>query len=409
MHILMFGWEFPPHILGGLGTATFGIVSGLLRSVDDVSITLVIPRPQGDEMDYFRQSFPTDYTDRFRIIGANSVSVPGRGCIEFSGRYPANLIEEIENYRQVAAVVARRESFDLIHSHDWLTYPAGIEAKRATGKPLCVHVHATDYDRSRGRVNPTVYNIEKSGMEAADRVLCVSELTRRVVLAHYINDTGKTLVSYNAVEPLPDADKYDKHILSVSHNQVCYPRKSRLVTFLGRITMQKGPEYFVETAAVVLRYRPDVRFVMAGGGDKLGEMIELAASKGICDHFHFKGFLNPDGVRRLLGLSDVYIMPSVSEPFGISPLEAMQVGCPVILSHQSGCSEILKNVIKVNYWDITATANAIIAILDGLNPAHGSTPSALYTALSMHGRSEVGGITWPASSQKLYSVYSSLI
>ncbi|MCQ2183734.1 MAG: glycosyltransferase family 4 protein, partial [Bacteroidales bacterium] len=317
MRALMFGWEFPPHILGGLGTASYGLTRGMAQQ-DDMEILFVIPRPWGDE----DQSF-------LRIIGANSIPVPGRGCIEFSGRYPDNLVEEIGNYEQVGRELAYREQFDIIHSHDWLTYPAGIAAKQVSGKPLVIHVHATDFDRSRGNVNPTVYAIERRGMDMADHIMCVSNLTRRTVIEKYGQDPAKVSTVHNAVEPLEHPEEFVKH-----------PRKDKLVTFLGRITMQKGPEYFVEAAARVLAKTDGVRFVMAGSGDKMHEMIELVAKRGIADKFHFPGFMRGKQVQEILADSDVYIMPSVSEPFGISPLEAMQVGCPSIISHQSGCAEI---------------------------------------------------------------------
>ena len=223
----MFGWEFPPHILGGLGTASYGLTYGLAQQ-GDMDIVFVLPRPWGDE----EQSF-------LRIIGANRVDVPGRGRIEFSGRYPDNLLEEISNYEQVAAVLARQEQFDVIHSHDWLTYPAGATAKRLSGKPLVIHVHATDFDRSRGQVNPTVYAIERQGMDMADHIRCVSNLTRQTVIDKYGQNPDKVSTVHNSVFPLANPDEFKHH-----------ERKDHLVTFLGRITMQKGPEYFVEAAAL---------------------------------------------------------------------------------------------------------------------------------------------------------------
>ncbi len=377
MRPLMFGWEFPPHILGGLGTASYGLTRGMAEQ-EDMHITFVLPRPWGDE----DQSF-------LRIIGANSVPVPGRGCIEFSGRYPDNLLEEIGNYEAVAAVLARTETFDIIHSHDWLTYPAGVTAKRISGKPLVIHVHATDFDRSRGNVNPTVYAIERAGMDAADHIMCVSNLTKRTVIEKYGQPEYKVTTVHNAVEPLQDADSFKKH-----------PRKDKLVTFLGRITMQKGPEYFVEAAARVLERTQNVRFVMAGSGDKMQEMIDLVARRGIADRFHFPGFMRGRQVQELLADSDVYIMPSVSEPFGISPLEAMQVGCPSIISYQSGCAEILNHAIKTDYWDIDAMADAIYSIVQY---------PAMYKSLSEKGREEVNNIRWYDAGLKVRAVYEKVM
>lgn len=377
MKALMFGWEFPPHILGGLGTACYGLTRGMSLQ-QDMDITFVMPRPMGDE----DQSF-------LRMIGANSVPVPGRGCIEFSGRYPDNLVEEIGNYEQVAAVLARQEQFDIIHSHDWLTYPAGATAKHISGRPLVIHVHATDFDRSRGHVNPTVYAIERRGMDEADHIICVSNLTRQTVIEKYGQHPNKVSTVHNAVEPLADADTYVKH-----------PRKDKLVTFLGRITMQKGPEYFVEAAARVLKRTQGVRFVMAGSGDKMAETIDLVARRGIADRFHFPGFMRGRQVQELLADSDVYVMPSVSEPFGISPLEAMQVGCPSIISYQSGCAEILHHAIKTDYWDIDAMADAIYAIVKY---------PAMYKSLSELGRQEVNNIRWEDAGKKVRTIYDNVL
>lgn len=377
MKALMFGWEFPPHILGGLGTASYGLTRGMAQQ-EDMDITFVLPKPWGDE----DQSF-------LRIIGANSVSVPNRGCIEFSGRYPDNLVEEIGNYEQVASVLARQEQFDIIHSHDWLTYPAGVAAKYISGKPLVIHVHATDFDRSRGNVNPTVYAIERRGMDEANHILCVSDLTRQTVIEKYGQDPRKVTTVHNAVEPLKNAEEFEKH-----------PRKDKLVTFLGRITMQKGPEYFVEAAAKVLEKVQGVRFVMAGSGDKMQEMINLVAQKGISDKFHFPGFMRGKEVQTLLADSEVYIMPSVSEPFGISPLEAMQVGCPSIISRQSGCAEILSHAIKTDYWDIDAIADAIYAIVKY---------PAVYQSLSQKGKEEVNNIRWYDAGLKVRHIYDRVL
>lgn len=412
----MFGWEFPPHILGGLGTASYGLTKGMAEQ-KDLELTFVIPKPHGDE----DQSF-------LKITGACHVPVVWRenswdhvnyrigkfmhpdeyfwlrngikydytriytdelGCINFSGKYPDNLIEEISNYEAVASVLAHQMQFDIIHSHDWLTYPAGVFAKHISGKPLIIHVHATDFDRSRGKVNPTVYSIEKRGMDVADHIITVSDLTRRTVIEKYHQDPRKVTTVHNAVEPLPDADSFTKT-----------ERKDKVVTFLGRITMQKGPEYFVEAAHRVLQKTDGVRFVMAGSGDMMHDMIELVAKRGIADRFHFTGFLKGRQVHEMLAESDVYIMPSVSEPFGISPLEAMQVGTPSIISKQSGCAEILTHAIKTDYWDIDAMADAIYGIVKY---------PAMYNSLRNQGREEVNNIKWYNAGLKVRSIYDSVL
>lgn len=417
MKALMFGWEFPPHILGGLGTASYGLTRGMWQN-GDMDITFVIPRPYGDEEKGFA-----------RIIGASQVPVAWRdvnfdyvesrigklmspdlyfklrdkiyadfnymatndlGCIEFSGKYSDNLLDEINNYSIVAGVIARTIDCDIIHSHDWLTYPAGIHAKQVTGKPLVIHVHATDFDRSRGNVNPTVFNIERDGMLHADHIITVSNMTRQTVIEKYGIDPAKVTTVHNAVEPL------SPELLNV---EVKKP-KEKVVTFLGRITMQKGPEYFVEAAAKVLKNNHDVRFVMAGSGDMMYKMITLAAERGIADRFHFPGFQKGKQVYEMFKASDVYVMPSVSEPFGISPLEAMQMGVPSVISKQSGCAEILDNVIKTDYWDIDAMADAINAII---------TYPALYRQLREDGLNEVNQITWDKAGAKVIDIYRKVI
>lgn len=313
------------------------------------------------------------------------------GSIEFSGRYPDNLQEEINNYSIVAGVVARQQQFDIIHAHDWLTYPAGIHAKQVSGKPLCIHVHATDFDRSRGNVNPTVYAIERNGMDHADCIMCVSELTRQTVITKYGQDPKKCFTMHNAVYPLPQ------------EIQDIVPQKKegeKVVTFLGRITMQKGPEYFVEAATMVINRSRNIRFCMAGSGDMMNAMIDLVARRGIADRFHFPGFMKGKQVYECLKASDVYIMPSVSEPFGISPLEAMQCGVPTIISKQSGCAEILDKCIKTDYWDIHAMADAINSIC---------TNNSLYEYLKEEGKKEVDEITWEKVGLRIRKLYDETI
>ena len=409
MKALMFGWEFPPHILGGLGTASYGLTKGMWEC-GDMDITFVIPKPFGDEDKSFAhivgasqvpiawRDVNRDYVEQrigklmnpdlyFRLrdhiyADFNYMRTNDLGCLEFSGRYPDNLLEEINNYSIVAGVVARTLDFDIIHSHDWLTYPAGIHAKQVTGKPLVIHVHATEFDRSRGKPNPTVFGIEKDGMNHADHIMTVSNHTRDIVINNYGVDPAKVTTVHNAVTPLTDEQK------DVPEHK----SKDKVITFLGRITMQKGPEYFVEAAAKVLKNNHNVRFVMAGSGDMMDKMIQL----GIADRFHFPGFQRGKQVYEMLKASDVYVMPSVSEPFGISPLEAMQMGCPSIISKQSGCAEILDNVIKTDYWDIDAMADAMNAII---------TYPAMYEQLRQDGLEEVNKITWDKAGQKVIDIY----
>lgn len=428
MKVLMFGWEFPPHIAGGLGTACEGIVKGL--AYNGVETLFVMPNASGDEDQSattiinasdvpvrFTSSSVEEFMDKVHFINVDSNIVPyvdpeeyfeaieqmkktsatttevGFGQkFKFSGKYGANLLEEVSRYAQVAATIAieHNSEFDLIHSHDWLTYPAGIAAKEATGKPLVIHVHATSYDRgSDDMVDTRVLAIEKRGMEAADKVVTVSDLTRNIVINRYGIDPAKVITVHNAV------DFSGRENLEVERGI-----KDKVVTFLGRITFQKGPEYFIEAAAKVLKRTSNVHFVMAGSGDMMNRCIRQVARLGISDRFHFTGFLRGQEVQKMFALSDVYIMPSVSEPFGISPLEAMRSNVPSIISFQSGAAEVLKYALKIDFWDVDAMADYIYALLQY---------PALADFATKQGFDEVNALKWNGATAKLKKVYESAL
>ena len=427
MRVLMFGWEFPPHIAGGLGTACEGIVKGL--AANGVQTIFVMPSASGDEdqsattivnaSDVAVANFSESVDEflekvQFVRIGSNlkpyldeeafreAIENEKRGenkefriqygqKYKFSGKYGANLLDEVSKYAQVAATIARERDgeFDLIHAHDWLTYLAGIAAKEVTGKPLVVHVHATSFDRGTDdMVDSRVYAIEKRGMEAADRVITVSDLTRNIVINKYGIDPAKVVTVHNAVD-------FSGRENIVAERGV----KDKVVTFLGRITFQKGPEYFIDAAAKVLKRTKGVRFVMAGSGDMMNRCIRHAARLGISDRFHFTGFLRGAEVQKMFALSDVYIMPSVSEPFGISPLEAMRSGVPSVISKQSGAAEVLRYAFKVDFWDVDALADDIYALIN-------------YPALShfagAQGFDEVNNLKWNNAAAKMKAVYESV-
>jgi glycosyltransferase involved in cell wall biosynthesis len=423
----MFGWEFPPHITGGLGTASYGLTKGM-TAIDDMEVIFVVPKSWGDEDQTgvrligankvpvaFKQIYfkgtrrpvekieissrivpyidPEDYWKivRSKVSGHRLIiQTNKKGMIDFSGRYDHNLMDEIYKYSIIASVIAEENEFDIIHAHDWLTYPAGIAAMEVSGKPLVIHVHATDFDRSGGNVNPDVYRIEKNGMDAASKIVTVSNLTRDIVINKYNIDPDKVETVYNAVEPVHFSDD-----INVSKGF-----DDKVVTFLGRITLQKGPEYFIEAAYKVLKVMNNVRFVMAGSGDMMERMMRRAASLKITDRFHFTGFLKGKDVFTLLAMSDVYIMPSVSEPFGISPLEAMQSNVPVIISKQSGVSEILTHAVKTDFWDIDAMADAIYGILNY---------PALASMFIRNGKEEVIRLKWDNSARHVRDIYERVI
>lgn len=429
MKVLMFGWEFPPHIAGGLGTACYGIVKGLAHN--GVETMFVMPSASGDEdksaADIINASdVPVEITDTMNVddfldkvqfvhIGTNMVpyldpeefhtlveedrkrqvrdfTVNYGHTYKFSGKYGSNLMEEVARYAMVGGTIAmtHKDEFDVIHAHDWLTYNAGIAAKRLSGKPLVVHVHATSFDRSSdNNIDTRVYEIEKRGMEAADKVITVSDLTRNIVITKYGIDPAKVVTVHNAVDFSGRSEvKVEKGV------------KDKVVTFLGRITFQKGPEYFIEAAAKVLKRCDNVRFVMAGSGDMMNRSIRQVARLGISDRFHFTGFLRGAEVQKMFALSDVYVMPSVSEPFGISPLEAMRSGVPSVISRQSGAAEVLKYAFKVDFWDVDAMADEIYALLQY---------PALSQFASKFGYDEVNTLKWNNAAAKIKSVYESVV
>ena len=428
MRVLMFGWEFPPHIAGGLGTACYGIVKGLAEN--GVETLFVMPSASGDEDGSVATiinasdvpvmsvaSSVDEFLDKVRFVRVGSNMIPYTNPDEFyelveaekkhrevstdniygskyrfSGKYGSNLLEEVARYAMVGGTIAveHQDEFDVIHAHDWLTYLAGIAAKELTGKPLVVHVHATSFDRgTEDMIDSRVFNIEKRGMEAADKVIAVSDLTRNIVINKYGISPDKVVTVHNAV------DFSGRENLQVERGV-----KDKVVTFLGRITFQKGPEYFIEAAAKVLKRTEHVRFVMAGSGDMMNRCIRHVARLGISDRFHFTGFLRGDDVQKMFALSDVYIMPSVSEPFGISPLEAMRTGVPSIISKQSGAAEVLNYAFKVDFWDVDAIADKIYALLK-------------YPALSDFsarvGYDEVNTLKWNNATAKLKAVYESIV
>jgi glycosyltransferase involved in cell wall biosynthesis len=302
--------------------------------------------------------------------------------------YGGDLYSEVERYARLVTNVARTEQFDLIHAHDWMTYPAGIAASAITGKPLVVHVHSTEFDRSGEHVNQRIYDIERQGMHAATRIIAVSHLTQKIIASRYGVPDSQVEVVYNAIDT--DGKRFCDQL------PAAIGRDEKIVLFLGRITMQKGPEYFLAAAKRVLEVMDDVRFLMAGSGDMIRRTIELAAEMGIGHKVLFTGFLRGEDVDRAFRMADIYVMPSVSEPFGIAPLEALSHDVPVIISKQSGVAEILTHVLKVDFWDINEMANKIIAVL---------RHPPLHAALREHGSFEIRKLSWRDSASRCMDVY----
>jgi glycogen(starch) synthase len=418
----MLGWEFPPFISGGLGTACYG----LTKAMDQLGIEVIFCLPRMVDNRYtthvrvltpdwqtslkfddlknvtFRtinsplQPYSTSniYQRRIEEMMRQKQGMHGGnlGSAFICGRaisgmhYSGNMYDEVHRYAVLAAELAANEQFDIVHAHDWMTYPAGIAVAAISGKPLIVHVHSTEFDRSGENANQMVYDIEREGMERADKVITVSHFTRSIIISRYGISGEKVEVAHNGVErngnwPLAETgiDKDEK-----------------IVLFLGRITMQKGPEYFLQAAKKVLEVMDNVKFVMTGSGDLMHRAIEMAAELGIGHKVLFTGFLQGEDVQKIYEMADLYVMPSVSEPFGIAPLEALNNDVPVIISKQSGVSEVLMHALKVDFWDVNEIANKIIAVLK-------YTP--LGVTLRNYGNFEARKLRWKDSALKCVKIY----
>jgi glycogen synthase len=411
MHILMFGWEFPPWISGGLGTACFGITKALAGLGH--RITFILPRAgEGARPAFLEMVCTADLQEPLDPLKPGPSSEPllvfhpvasplspylndglyrslRRDGQKAIAPYGTDLITEVIRYGRAGGDIARGRRFDVIHAHDWMTIPAALRAMRISGKPLVLHIHSLEYDRSGEHVNEAIRTIEREGLEKADRIIAVSHRTRRMIVERYGISPGKISVVHNAVSQKEAGCIYRAERRGVARGQ-------QMVLFLGRITFQKGPDYFVEAAARVLKVLPEVRFVMAGTGDRVPQMIERVAQLGIGNRFHFTGFLQGEEVERIFSLSDLYVMPSVSEPFGISPLEAMLYDVPVIISRQSGAAEVLRHALKVDFWNVREIASKIIAVLKY---------PVLAGEMAREGREELRQIRWETAAQRIADLY----
>lgn len=392
MRVLMVGWEFPPHNSGGLGVACQGLAEALGKT--DLELVFVLPFECTSPLPGVRFVSPQiDISLKRGSISGYARPSTHLDTFGTKTKVPAgSLLSQVYAYAESLKATNIQEQFDLIHVHDWLTYPAGWMLKEKLDVPLIIHVHATEYDRTGGRgANMFVREIEGEAMRRADHIITVSNYTRQVIEREYQADAEKVSVVHNGVE------RYSIRELDESEKVKIAGKK--LVLFLGRITIQKGPDYFLQAARRVLDHYPQAHFVMAGSGDMEAQVIEEALALGIADNITFTGFLSREKVNQIYQSADVYVMPSVSEPFGIAPLEAMANGTPTIISKQSGVSEVLAHSLKVDFWDVEELTNKIVAVLQH---------SPLQTELTENGRSEVDTITWHEAARKCLSVYQQL-
>jgi len=409
VRVLMLGWEFPPYISGGLGTACDGLTRAMARR--DVGILFVLPEaaeeaargttkvdvkglalrpvPSATRSPYGTSSGPYAVgAETSAGAGAASgrpkrLQILGTGA---AGGYEGDLAGRVQQYADRCLAMTRGEPFDLVHAHDWVTYPAGQALAEQSGRPLVVHVHATEFDRSGEAVNGPVYDIERRGMHAATAVVTVSHYTKRLVVDRYGVEEGKVQVVHNGIDPKP-----------CPAERPASPKGGRTVLFMGRITGQKGPGYFVSAARRVLEKRDDVRFLVAGWGDLAYRMIEDVAAAGLGRQVRFTGFLRGDDVQRAYRMSDVYVMPSVSEPFGLTALEAVQNGVPVVLSKTSGAAEVLRRgALRVDFWDVDKMADRILALV-----RHPELAQTLRQAAT----DEIRPLTWDKAAAGCLDVY----
>ncbi len=400
---LIFGWEFPPYNSGGLGVACKGLTYALYSL--GVKVIFVLPKKLDIDVDYMKVVF-ADLAS-IKCLAINSLLTPyitshtyteSYNALPFSGIYGKNLFDEVNLYCQKAYYIITHEEFDIIHAHDWLTIPAAMLAKKLTGKPLVVHIHATEFDRTGNNgANQLIYEIEKKGMEMADIVIAVSNFTKNKIIHYYGIDPRKIRVVHNAVEELT------QYAGSAGFFEDIYRLKSigkKIVLYAGRITLQKGPDYFIRAAKKVLDYNQNVTFVVTGTGDMQNKIIELAAELGISSNMIFTGFLRDEELAKIYRAADLYVMPSVSEPFGITTLEAMKSNTPVLISKQSGVAEVIANALKVDFWDVDEMANKINAVLEH---------RALAETLKENGWHDLEKISWKNSAQAVVNIYKELL
>lgn len=393
--VLMFGWEFPPFNSGGLGVACAGLTKAL--SSQGIKVIFVLPRKLDYQVSFCKMIFADS---SLKLKKTNSffspyLTFPPQEKIQNSGKETpksCDLFAEVFRYAREAEKIAKLENFDIIHAHDWLSFPAALRAKKISQKPLIVHIHATEFDRTGDQnPNPKIYEIEREGALKADLIIANSNFTKKKIVSHYGIGPEKIRVVYNAVER---STNLGRNISSLKKGG------AKIVLFVGRITIQKGPDYFIRAAKKVLEKNKNVFFVIAGSGDMEPQIIEEAARLKIADKVLFAGFLRGKDLTDAYQMADLFVLPSVSEPFGIAPLEALSNGTPVLISKQSGVSEILSHCLKVDFWNIDEMANKISAVLEY---------PELHHCLKENGTQELKKVSWQESARKCIGIYKELL
>lgn len=391
--VLMIGWELPPFNSGGLGVACYGLANALSKK--GVHVTFLLPK----RLDVRSSSFDVAFLDIdhefLRLFAAYEKFYSHTEITrEFLESLPNDYLVAASVYAQKVYDVAKKLKPDLIHTHDWMTYLAGESAKHATGAKLVSHVHATEYERSAGLYpNPFIFDIERRGFLFSDKVLTVSNITKRIVVDRYGAMNEKVDVIYNGLDL--NSPKKLAPVLSA------YKKKGyKIVLFLGRITIQKGPEFFVKAAKIVAKLHKKVLFVVAGDGDMMNDMINMAAKEGVAQNFLFTGFVRGEDRERLYSSADVFVLPSVYEPFGLTGLEAISYNVPVIASKQSGVSEVIINMLKVDFWDVEEMAHKILSVIHY---------KALSDTIKKESKKELPNLTWEKAAEKTIGVYQQVL
>ena len=398
MRVLTFGWEFPPVKTGGLGVACLGLTRELTR--EGIEVLFVLPRSQKIEGPAHFLFADIDKHIQVREIESPLVPYVGSGTSfayydeETKQKlFSRSLMEEVHRYAHQASLIAEREEFDVIHAHDWTSYLAGLAAKIVSGKPLIVHVHATSFDQAASEhVDPEIYAIEQRAFKEADKIVTVSQYTKDIIVSKHGADPARVEVIHNGC----DTHEPTWHQPALAELKA---QGKKIVLYHGRITIQKGVDYFVRAARRVVDVNPDVVFVISGSGDMEHQIMHQVGALGLSRHVIFAGALWDEERDRMYQSSDLVVMPSVSEPFGLVPLESLQNGTPSLISKQSGVAEVLTNVLKVDFWDVDEMANKIVAALKY---------EAMNRQLTNEGRREMFSLSWTHAAQKVRNLYSML-